>query len=87
MFEEIKKYPLDFAFLFLGLGGLGLIFTAYSHFPTIQKQIVVVGGIFYFLWGVIHHLIRGDFCWRTVLEYLLFSAIAVGSAFLVLSWL
>jgi len=86
MIKEVKKYPIDFAFLFLGLGGLGYVFLNYSHSPALQKKIILVGGVFYLLWGTVHHLVRDDFCWRTFLEYLLVALIAIGAAFLILNW-
>jgi len=87
MLEEIKKYPLDFLFLWLGLGILGWVFWHNPHLPQLQQKIVLLAAGFYFCWGVVHHWLRKDLCLRVVLEYLLISLFALGAAVVVLGLL
>lgn len=84
--EEVKKYPLDFGILLLGLGVFGWLFLKNAYLPLSQKTIAFVGGIFYFLWGAVHHCLRGDLCLRVLLEYFLFSLFVTGAVLLVLNW-
>jgi len=81
---EIIKYPVDYLILILGLSISAWQFFRSSHLPVVQKRILILGALFYLLWGILHHLYRGDFNARVFLEYLLVALVAVGGVFLVL---
>jgi len=70
--EEIKKYPLDYAILFIGLISFLLVFVQFFHLPKAQKPILAATVAFYFFWGILHHLLRNHLNLRIVLEYLIF---------------
>ncbi|MBL7078623.1 hypothetical protein ISS42_03120 [Candidatus Shapirobacteria bacterium] len=80
-----KKYPIDFGVLVLGLAILASVFFRSSHLPITQEKIIFLASFFYFLWGVGHHLIRGDFHFKLLVEYFLVAAFAAGAGYLVLS--
>ena len=85
--NEIRKYPVDFTFLFVGLAVLAYFFIRSAHLPALQKKILLAGAVFYFFWGVVHHSWRKEFCAKIVLEYFFISLFAFGAAILVLSWI
>ncbi len=85
--SDAKKYPVDFGVLGLGLAILASAFFRSSYLPLTQERIVLLASFFYFLWGVGHHLIRGDFHFKLLVEYFLIAAFAAVAGFLVLGQL
>lgn len=69
MIREVKKHPVDFFVLLLGFIFLGYSFFTYQHEPQLQTIIVWAAASYYFLWGVVHHLIRDDFHLKVAVEY------------------
>lgn len=45
--------------------------------PAQQYTIVILFSLFYFLWGMIYHTLKGDFHLKIVVEYLLIALLAV----------
>jgi len=82
---KVRKYSFGLGVLILGLAILTSVFFRSSYLPVTQEKIILLASLFYFFWGVIHHLIRGDFHLRLLLEYLLIAAFAAGAGVLVLS--
>jgi hypothetical protein len=82
MLNELYKNRSHYLVLFMGLFlGLGLFFGIFS-LPPMKITAIILLCIFYFFWGMFHHLLTGDFHIKIVLEYLLISIIA---CFLLLS--
>lgn len=79
--EEIKKHPVDFSCLMaIFLVGLGAFFY-FSHLPGVQKIVVVLTGLGYFLWGIFHHWQEGDLSFKIIVEYFVFAILGVLAAF------
>jgi hypothetical protein len=82
MLNELYKNRSHYLVLFTGLFlGLGLFFGIFG-LPPMRIISITLLCIFYFFWGIIHHLLIGDLHIKIVLEYLLISVIA---CFLLLS--
>lgn len=76
MKKELHKY-IFFLTLFLFLASSIWLFYLFAGFPDKQFALIILGAIFYFVWGVVHHLIKGDFHLKIMLEYLLIAVLAV----------
>jgi len=85
--REAKQYPVDFGVLVLGLVILASVFFRSSYLPITQERLILLASFFYFIWGVGHHLLRGDFHFKLVWEYLLVAAFAAVAGYFVLSQL
>lgn len=75
-----KKLDLlhsDYFFLALGLGLSGAGYLLLAHQPSLQIGIIMLTGIFYILWGAIHHAREDEWHLRVLLEYVLIAALAV----------
>lgn len=59
----------------LGLGLLCLLWFRYNH--PLQLTVVILMGLYYLLWGIIHHYHHGDLHPKIVVEYLLISILAI----------
>lgn len=77
MFSEIKKSPLSFTLLFVGLL-VSLVLYFYFSFDTqLQRRVIYFTGGYYFLWSLFHHYQKGDLQTSVILEYLLIALFAV----------
>ena len=70
--KELKHYLALVAILSFGLG----LFWIFNYNRQIQMGITLVLATAYVGWGVIHHLIKKDFHWRIVLEYIVVAILA-----------
>lgn len=75
----------DYFFLAIGLGLAGAAYLLLAHQPSLQIGVVILTGIFYILWGAIHHAREDEWHLRVLLEYVLIAALAV-SLWLSLTW-
>ena len=67
----------DYFVLAIGLSiGTIAYFWAMSQ-PDLQAGAVIATGMFYILWGTIHHAREGDFHIKILLEYTLISVLAM----------
>lgn len=73
--KEVKPNPVDFLVLFSGFAVAAGVFFSFPYRLSIQKLVVVVTGIYYFLWGLWHHHKRGDLCVKIGIEYFLFAVL------------
>lgn len=68
-------------FFVLSAGAVGIYLRRYSQLE--QFLIILALSASYIVWGVVYHLLKGDFGKKLFLEYLLLAAIAAVSGFLV----
>ncbi len=86
MHQEIKKYPLDFAILFISfLVVLAFFFHFRFSFSLEQRLLFSLVG-FYLVWGLVHHWRHSDLTVRVVGEYLLFAFLALLLGWTVFRW-
>jgi len=81
---DLKKQHKDFLAL-LTLLSFGLLAILYFRFDRqIQSAVVLVIGVCYVAWGIIHHFLQDDFHLKILVEYL---AVALFGVILFLSLL
>lgn len=79
MNKQLYQTTVHYLILLIGLMiGLMILFS----FPQLKVQAVIGLCVFYFLWGISHHLLEKDLHIKIVLEYLL---VALIGAFILLS--
>ena len=71
--EDYKDYLALVSILSFSL--LGLIY--FGHDRLAQTVIVVTAAVLYVLWGAIHHLLKDDFHFKVLAEYLALAIFAV----------
>lgn len=77
MIDEIKKSPLSFLILFIGLIISLVLYFYFGHDQHDQRRVIYTAGGFYFLWSLYHHYRKGDLQPSLILEYLLIALFAV----------
>jgi len=76
MISEARKHPIDFTALILGFIFLAYTFFLYQHEPKLQIIIIWAAAAYYFIWGVVHHLLRDDFHPKVAVEYFFMALFA-----------
>ena len=71
--SDLKHYLLLAAILSVGFG----LFLIFSFNRQVQIWITISLGASYVFWGMLHHLIKKDFHWRIVWEYLIVAIMAI----------
>lgn len=71
--KQILTYLALFVIIALGV----FLFYLFIGFPDRQFLVILVTASAYFLWGIVHHLLEGDFHPKIVVEYLLIAILAV----------
>jgi hypothetical protein len=72
MKENILHYLVLLVILNLGVGSFFLF-----SFNRLSQMLVIGSlGIFYIIWGIIHHLLSGDLHFKVILEYILIALLA-----------
>lgn len=78
--KKIKKFSkLYGSYVILAIGliiGFSIYFLTYTQ-PAIQAGSVICTGLFYILWGTIHHASQDDFHLKIILEYTLIASLAM----------
>ena len=75
-FEKIAHLVLILGFL------LGVVAIFRVRFETTgQFWVILMLALFYLVWGIVYHSIKGDFDKKLFLEYFLIAAISAVSAF------
>lgn len=59
----------------LGLGAAGYLYLA--HQTSLQVGVVIATGIFYVVWGAIHHARQDEWHLKVLLEYISIAALVV----------
>ena len=77
MFKKSNFFHTDYFVLAIGLSLGGGAYLLLAHQPSFQVGIVLLTGIFYIIWGAIHHAREDEWHLRVLLEYILFAALAV----------
>jgi len=77
MKKDLDFLHSDYLFLALGLGIAGGAYLLLAHQPSLQVGIILLTGIFYILWGAIHHAREDEWHLKVLLEYVLIAALAV----------
>jgi len=77
MSKKLDLLHSDYLFLSLGLGIGGGIYLLLAHQPSLQVGVIILTGIFYILWGAIHHAREDEWHIKVLLEYILIAALAV----------
>jgi len=72
-----QKISVDFVFLYIGLLMFSAIFLIFSGQTLVQVITVLATGLYYVLWGTIHHAREGDFHISIFLEYFLIATLVV----------
>jgi len=73
--KDIKKHIIQYLVLFLGLSVNFLVFLVFDGQTLVRNIASFTFGGFYFVWGIIHHLILRDLHLKIALEYLLIGMI------------
>ncbi len=82
LIKDFKKHYFQYFLLLAGLS-LGLFcFFIFRGLPFWRLMAILFLGIFYFLWGSVHHLLAKEWHLKIALEYLLIAGLA---CFLLLS--
>ncbi|MBP9702928.1 hypothetical protein KBD69_04525 [Candidatus Woesebacteria bacterium] len=77
MMQDVQKHKLAYSLLAAtSIVYLGLVFTL-RNMPQVLLYATVVYGVIYLIWGLIHHLTLKDLTGRTVLEYVLVTALGI----------
>lgn len=75
-FEKIAHFFLILGFL---VGLLAIFKVRYQ--TSGQFWVILIVAVFYLIWGIVYHWIRGDFTKKLFLEYFLIAIIAAVAAF------
>ena len=82
----MKAHTLHFIVLLLILSaGVGMFLVARGN-TALQLVIGMVKSIAYIAWGIIHHVMQGDFHRKVVIEYVFIGGIAITLLFIVLGY-
>jgi len=63
--------------LIVGLVLLAFLFFLFNANLNLQRLIIILTGLYYFIWGVGHHFAQKDLHLKVVLEYLLIAVIGI----------
>jgi len=80
--KRIHSTNWHFLVLLIGLGILSILLFVFRADLFVQRMIIVLIALFYFLWGIFHHILEKDLHVKIVLEYL---SIAIVGAILLLT--
>jgi len=86
MMENLKEHRVEYFILTIVLS----VFIVLIYFFRFNKGMLIlltgIGSVFYILWGIIHHWIRGKLTRSVAYEYLLFGFLVFLLFFTVLSF-
>lgn len=71
-----KQLPHYLALLGILLAG-AIAFWFFSYDRAFQIAVAIALAIAYISWGIIHHLIRRDFCLTVLIEYILVATLGL----------
>jgi hypothetical protein len=79
--EDYKDYLALLTILSFGL--LAFVYLGFDR--QLQMAVIAVVSVFYVLWGAYHHLSKGDFHFKVLVEYLAIAFLGVVFIFTLLS--
>jgi hypothetical protein len=86
MMENIKEHRVEYFILFIVI----TIFMVLTYINRFNKGVLILltgsASLFYILWGVVHHWIRGKLTRNIAAEYILYAILAFLLFFTVLSF-
>lgn len=78
--QVIKREILKNLFYYLSFGIAGalfiILFASFSENRLFQFLVGTAFIVFYILWGIIHHFLEKDLCFKIVVEYILIGLLA-----------
>lgn len=77
IFEEIKSHSIHYLVLVIILTLGAGAFWYFNYLRTAQIMVLLLTGVTYVVWGVVHHYLEGDLHEKVVLEYLSTAALGV----------
>lgn len=77
MKKNLHFYVVHYIVLFTILSVCGWFFFQFEGLREKQTVIVVVSAAFYIVWGAWHHVLKGDFHRRIMIEYVLVGLLAI----------
>ncbi|MBN1263501.1 MAG: hypothetical protein JW991_04050 [Candidatus Pacebacteria bacterium] len=78
--EDYKDYLALLSILTFGL----LAFVWFGYDRTFQSVVIIILAAAYVFWGAAHHLLKGDFHFRVLLEYLAVAFFGTGLVLILL---
>jgi hypothetical protein len=86
MMENIKENRVEYFILFVAIG----IFMYLIYTFRFNRQMLILlsglGSVFYIIWGIIHHWLRGKLSKSVISEYVLFGTLVFLLFYSVLSF-
>lgn len=77
MITDLKKHPWHYASLFALFCIYALIFSIFQHINRIDDYMIIITGVTFFIWSLVHHYLIKDLSKEIIIEYFLFSLLAV----------
>lgn len=75
--KKTSILKIDYLVLLSGLIATFILYFAFTGQQVMQAGLVLCAGLFYTLWGSLHHAREGDFHPKIALEYFLMASLAV----------
>ncbi|PIP52936.1 hypothetical protein COX08_03765 [Candidatus Beckwithbacteria bacterium CG23_combo_of_CG06-09_8_20_14_all_34_8] len=75
--KKTAKTKIDYLILIIGFLATFIFYFIFNGQQIMQAGIVICAGLFYTLWGSLHHQREGDFHPKIALEYFLMASLAV----------
>jgi hypothetical protein len=75
--KRIHSSNWHYSVLLIGLIVFGFLFLHFRSNVVLGQLIAVIGGLYYFFWGIVHHIFDKDLHVKIVLEYLVIALIGV----------
>lgn len=75
--KRIHSTNWHFLVLLIGLGFLLILLFVFRTDLFLLRIIIVIIGLFYFLWGMFHHVLAKDLHVKIVLEYLSIAIVGI----------
>ena len=86
MMENLKEHFIEYLVLFIAVIAFVILFAVLRFNKNALMILSGFGSLFYILWGIIHHAIRGRLNRMIAYEYILFGILIFLLLFTVLSF-
>jgi hypothetical protein len=78
MLKDVQKHKGAYSILALSAVAFLVCVYLYSHMPQLLFWGTVGFGVFYIIWGIMHHLSDHSLTGKIMLEYVLVTALGIG---------